>query len=59
MEFHNWKSGNKDITENPKQYLEWATWLPKDMFEEVAANWFELIVDEEDLKDYPYIQIVT
>jgi len=47
-----WDGGIRSVNENTDIYLPWVAHLPKDVFEEVAANWFELLGEEADLPEY-------
>lgn len=54
-----WDTGKKDIVDDPASYMSWASYFPEDTFEEVAANWFELLVEEEQLTSKYGIKVVT
>lgn len=54
-----WDTGKRDIIDDPAYYMSWAKYLPEDSVEEVAANWFELLVEEEQLTSKYGIKVVT
>lgn len=56
---YSWNLGVRTIEQSPEVYEVWARHLPKGLFEEVAANWYELTSCEEDLQGEFKITIVT
>lgn len=44
-----WDKGSRKINEESGTYNQWAKNLPEEYFEEVAANWFESLVEESDI----------